>query len=130
MRLIRPKRFVYSDRDVYLHRIFGRVTMVLVEGPNAVVWANNTLRRVHLPLFEQKVICRLKVGKPYPEVLELVEAKYRKPDPHVKYYKRVIVGAWENTSRRILIKAKGGGSVIWIKRGMIYRPELRGVKCQ
>jgi hypothetical protein len=103
--------------------------MVLVEGPNAVIYAEGTLRRVHLPLFEKKVIRRLRVGKPYPEVLELIEARHRKPDPRASYYKRVIVGAWENTSRRIIIKAKGGGRVIWIKRGMRYRPELRGVTC-
>jgi hypothetical protein len=128
LRITRPEKWVYLERDIYLHRKFGKVTIVLVEGPNAVVLVGKALLKVHLPLFEQGVIMRLKRGKPYPEVIKLVEANHRKPE--MRFYKRVIEGAWENTVRRIIIKSKGGGRVIWIKRGTIYRPELRGVKCE
>jgi hypothetical protein len=128
VRLIRPMKWVYSERDVYMHKVLGRVTMILVEGANAVVLVKDSILKVHLPLFEKGVIMRLKVGKPYPEVVQLIEANHRKPE--ARFYKRVIEAAWENTSRRIIIKSKGGSRVVMIKRGMIYRPELRGVKCE
>ena len=126
MRLIRPQRWLFQNRDIFLHKVLGKVSIVLVEGPNAVVLIGHALKTVYLPLFEKGVIMRLRRGKPYPEVVVLTEANHRKPE--MRYYKRVIIGAWENTSRRIIIKSKKGGRVVWIKHGAIYRPELRGVQ--
>ena len=129
-------RLIYNERDVYLHSTLGKVTVVANEGSKAIVSSQRMMKvgkvtvfqlpRIHkvdLYLFEKCVICRLKVGKPYKEGIELVENTARKPiypdrpNPHFVWR---VKSRWFNCVRRFRVKSKEG-RITMIKRSQIYR---------